>query len=76
MCINILRDGIALTLTDVRIPYISLWMLKVKWFALFTVASHCVMLAIIAHSTTGISGCHIYSHIKMALDRVFIAIAL
>lgn len=65
---TIQRDGVSLTLADVWVLYISFWMLEVKGFALLTVVSHCVMPAVITHSTTGISSCDVYSHIKMAVD--------
>lgn len=69
-------DGAALTLTDVGVPQISLWVLEVEGLALLTVASHGVVLAVVTHAPAGVPRCHVHSHVKVALAGVPIAVAL
>lgn len=76
MAIPTPRSGAALTLTDIRVPQISLWVLEVEGLALLTVASYGVVLAVITHSSTGIPRRHVHSHVKVALAGVAIAVAL
>lgn len=66
----------ALTLTDVRVPQISLRVLEVEGLALLAVASYGVVLAVITHSPAGVPRCHVHSHVKVALAGVAIAVTL
>lgn len=70
------RSGAALTLTDIGVPQIPLRVLEVEGLALLAVASYSVVLAVVAHSPTGVPRCHVHSHVKVALAGVAIAIAL
>lgn len=71
-----LWSGAALTLTDVGIPQVSLRVLEVEGLALLTVASHGVVLAVVAHSPAGVPRRHVHSHVEVALAGVAIAVAL
>lgn len=71
-----LQSGATLTLTDVGVPQVSLRVLEVEGLALLAVASHSVVLAVVAHSPAGVPRRHVHCHVKVALAGVAIAVAL
>ena len=56
-----------LTYADSWVPDILDGVFVVERFAHFTVASHCVVLTLITHSSTDVARGQIHRHVKVAL---------
>lgn len=64
------------TFTEVRVSDVPLRVLEVKRFALLTVASHRVVLTVIAHASAHVSGGQIHRHVKVARAGMLVAVTL
>lgn len=58
---------LVLTFTDPWVPDIFEWIFVVEGFTHLTVASHCVMLTVVTHTSTDISRGQVDGHIKVTL---------
>lgn len=65
-----------LTLADVGVSDVPLWMLVVKWLALFTVAPGRVVTTVVTNASAHVCRGHKRGHIKVAPVRVLVAVTL
>lgn len=64
------------TFTDIGVSDVPLGVLVVKWLALLTVASHCVVLTVVTHPSAGVPSGQVHRHVKVARAGVFVAVTL
>lgn len=69
-------DQSGLTLADVGVSDVSLWMLVVKRLALFAVVSGGVVETVVANSSADVSWSHVHGHVKVTRVRVLVTVTL
>lgn len=65
-----------LTLADVGVSDVSLWMLEVKRFTLLAVVSDRVVLTFVTNSAADVSRRHEHGHVEVTRVRVLVAVTL